>query len=100
MNWEILAEARIRDWQRRVAAGEAPQKTTPLEMQSIESMLFKEIVGLRLLARDTADADARAHLLQRANNLRIQMLIPLERERPLLARTLSARIEQLAPVQL
>jgi hypothetical protein len=88
-----LAEARIRDWQRRVAAGEvSATEGLPLKGESWESQLFHEIVALRLAARESTDEAEAQALRDRAEGLRIQLMVALERDRPRLARILAARL--------
>ena len=88
-----LAEANIRDWQRRVAAGEVdPQQPLSLHVQSWESQQFKEIVRLRDEARAVDDPEEQQRLRQRAEALRLQLMMVVERDRPLLARALAARL--------
>jgi len=87
--WSALAEARIRDWQNRVATGEA-KAAPPLQLESMEGQLFKEILRLRLLAHERKSE--RASLLRKADDLRIQLMMLLETDRPLLAQMLNARL--------
>lgn len=90
---DALAEARIREWQRRVAAGEvSATEALPLNADSWESQLFKEVVALRLAARDTEDPAEARRLRERAEGLRIQLMVALEADRPRLAQVLAARL--------
>ncbi len=90
---ELLAESKIRDWQRRVAAGEVdPANHSGLRVESWESQLFKEIIQLHLAAREVADETERDRLRAKAEGVRVQLMMTLERDRPLLAQTLQARL--------
>jgi hypothetical protein len=88
-----MAEAHILDWQRRVAAGEVdPHQPLPLAVDSWESQLFKEIVRLRGEARAVEDSAEQERLRTRAEGLRLQLMMVVERDRPQLARALAARL--------
>jgi hypothetical protein len=90
---ELLAEAHIRDWQRRVAAGEVqPTEGLDTRVESWESQTFRQVVGYRLAARAASDPEEAAALRQRANHLEITLLATVERDRPRLARVLAARL--------
>lgn len=91
--WAALAEARIREWQNRRAKGEATAEP-PLQLVSLEGQLFKEILRLRLLAHERVSE--RAALLGKAENLRIQLMMSLETDRPLLAQMLNARLADMS----
>jgi len=91
--FEVMAEAKIRDWQRRVASGD-PSATSSGEgtkVESWETQVFKEIIDLHAAARD-AEGEERARLLSKARDLRIQLMTALEKDRPLLARTLAEKL--------
>lgn len=90
---ELLAEAHIRDWQRRVAAGEVRAvEGVDTRVESWESQVFKQIVGYRLAARASDDDDEADALRRRANDLEITLLATVERDRPRLARVLAQRL--------
>jgi hypothetical protein len=91
-----LAEARIGDWQRRVAAGEVRTDKPPLAMDHIENQLFKETLALYDEAREL-QGDARRALLSKANKLRMQLVIGLEKTNPLAAQQLDSRLAQARP---
>ena len=82
---ERLAEARIQDWQRRLAAGESVPAPPPLVFDSWESQMVKQIVQLR---RQATAADDPSELLAEATKLQLQLLVVVERDRPRLAREL------------
>lgn len=90
---EFLAESNIRDWQRRVAAGEA-QATggQSTQIESLEAQLFKEIVDLHGAALTADDPAEKARLVSKARGLRVQLLICVERDRPRLAQALDAQL--------
>lgn len=94
--WLTMVEAKIRDWQRRVDAGEAPapaEDTTPaVRPDSLEMALFKEALKLYEAARDAPDEKTRKAYLAEANSTRIQLMIVLEKDRPRLARTLEGKL--------
>ena len=90
---EILAETHVREWQRRLAAGEVPAAAgLPLQAESWESQMFNEIVALRLAAAEAPDEPEAAALRERSERLRIQLMVVLERDRPRLAQLLAARL--------
>ncbi len=90
---EILAEAHIRDWQRRVAAGELPAiEGIDTRVESWESQLFRQIVGYRRAARAEGDPATRQALTRRADDLQITLLATVERDRPRLALALAQRL--------
>lgn len=90
----MLAEAHICDWQRRQAAGETtPGPAGPL-VDSWENQLFQEILTLREQARATGDAGEAAALRRRAEQLRLQLIVPLERDQPGWARALDAELSK------
>lgn len=97
--WEQLAEARIQDWRRRVAEGEveADGPGVPSGAESFELQLFKEIMGLLDEARELEDGAPRREALRRANDLRIQLMACVEKDRPLLAQTLAGRLARAWP---
>jgi hypothetical protein len=88
----MLAEARIRDWQRRVAAGEVPADAEPLPLESWETTTLKDIVRLKRRARTLEDGPERKKLEAEAEMLRLHLMVAVERERPRLARILEAQI--------
>jgi hypothetical protein len=86
MDWEKLAEARIRAWQARPAgqrcAPAASGSGRPLELQ-----LLEEALQLREQARATSDPAERSQLNQRSRQAETRLLVLLERTgRPLTAR--------------
>lgn len=89
----FLAESNIRDWQRRVAAGEA-QATggQSTQVESLEAQLFNEIVGLHAQALQTDAQPERQRLIKKARGLRVQLLVAVERDRPRLAQALDAQL--------
>ena len=91
-----LAEARIAEWQRRVAAGEARPDHEPLPMDRIENQLFKEILGLIDRARGAGGGE-REELLREARRLRLQLIIGLEKTNPMAAAQLDDRIARAWP---
>jgi hypothetical protein len=97
--WDIIAEAKIRDWQRRKEAGEVSEEEPDVgleagEGKSIERQLFEEARSARKAARDTEDPAEREALLERSNKARIRMMVMLEKNGfPLLARQLQQRLD-------
>jgi hypothetical protein len=85
MDWEKLAEARIRAWRARPAGQCAPAASgsgRPLELQ-----LLEEALQLREQARATSDPAERSQLNQRSRQAETRLLVLLERTgRPLAAR--------------
>jgi len=90
---EQLAEARIREWQRRIDAGDVPTaRPVQLAHDSWEAQVFKDIVALRLAARQTTSEPERQRLLAEAESLRLQLMTVVERDRPRLAAALAAQL--------
>jgi hypothetical protein len=86
MDWEKLAEARIREWRARPAgqrcAPAASGSARPLELQ-----LLEEALQLREQARAASDPVERSQLSQRSREAEMRLLVLLERTgRPLAAR--------------
>lgn len=88
----MLAEARIREWEQRVKAGELPLASEPLPLESWETQAFKRIVRLQREARSLDPGPERVAREAEAEKLRLQLIIGLERERPRLARAIDAQI--------
>ena len=90
----LMAEANIRDWQRRVDAGEVDPNAPRLDLasDSFENLIYKEIVAHYERAAAASDESTRKALIKKANDQRIQLLVGIERERPLLAQTLDAKL--------
>lgn len=91
-----LAEARIKEWQRRVASGDVRADAPPLPLDRLENQLFKEILGLFERARAATGVE-REELLRDANKLRLQLIIGLEKTNPLAAAQLDDRIARARP---
>lgn len=81
---ELLAEAHVRGWQRRV------RHRPPSASESWEPQLFRQIVGYRLAAKD--EAERAAQLRRRANDLQITLLAAVERDRPRMALALARQL--------
>jgi hypothetical protein len=92
---ERMAEANIRDWNRRKAAGQTGS-ARPLmdDFDSLESQLFKEVLALHAQAHAVADPDEAARLRRKAADARIRLLVTVEKDRPRLAQVLDARLTQ------
>ncbi len=88
----MLAEARIHEWQRRVAAGEVPADQPPAELESWESQVFKDIVRLKREARALPQGPERSKKEAEAKKLWLHLMVTLERERPRLAQALDAQL--------
>lgn len=89
--WTALAEAKIREWNERVAEGRASAAAT-VRIDSYENQLLTEVLALYAQARACTDEAERRALLRRASNRRTELMILLERDRPLLAQTIEARL--------
>ncbi len=91
--FDKLAEARIRDWQRRGC----PNRKQALDScggGNLESQLLQEIVALRAAAKKEADERVRAEVLEQARKLKVQLVVLLERTgRPLAARKIEGRLD-------
>jgi hypothetical protein len=91
----ILAEAQIRDWQRRKEAGEVSAVASEGAGDSIESQLLRRIVELiERVAR--ADEPDRVRLEREARELEIRLMVTLEGNGlPLAARRIAGELERL-----
>lgn len=76
--FEKLAEARIRDYNERLERGEVVERE-PLKLAGGEDPHVKHIKDL-LRAASIADDDERARLLQRVNELSVELSVSLERD--------------------
>lgn len=92
--FEILAEAKIRDW---IARGRpAGNPLHDLSEGSLEAQLLREIAALTAMAEQTAEAAERTALRRRARDLRTQLLVLLEKTgRPLAARRVEQMLEEM-----
>ncbi len=82
--WRTMAEARIRDWQRRKERGEV-RGVPEAQLEGLESQLYNEVVRERELAAAAATPAQRQAHRDRAEAARIRLMIILEKgERPLL----------------
>jgi len=94
--WQKLAEARIREWQRKPAAardrGVQPEAAvTPLEMQLLEEVM--RLHEMAAAAKEPATADA---LRRQATGVETRLLIVLESSgRPLAAQRFGALIQEM-----
>ncbi|AJR06766.1 hypothetical protein C9J03_04020 [Photobacterium gaetbulicola] len=79
--FDLIAENQIQDYNRRKANGEVKESRTiqPEERTSFESHLFKSIVGCYEKAAEKPEQERQA-LEERAENLRMQLLIGLEQK--------------------
>lgn len=93
--FEILAEARIRDWQRRKERGEH-NTTTPNSMgESLEAQLLHQITEL-IARRSQSDPAERLRLDREARDLEIRLMVTLEGNGlPLAARRIAAELERI-----
>lgn len=93
--FELLAEARFRDWERRRQRGETSQTSTDEVGESMESQLLHRIVELLRQAACAGDRERR-ELERSARNLEIQLMISLEANGyPLAARRIAAELERI-----
>ena len=98
---DALVEARIRDWQRRARAGEAPPAPlTTAGDEGLESLLWKEIIALHAIAAGTGDTAVAARSRARARELQLWILLESTgrpRAAAHLRATLSAHLARLKP---
>lgn len=88
MDWEKLAEARIREWQGR-PPGQRPPAPPAGSVRPLELQLLEEALALRAQAGSASDAE-RPGLLQRARAAETRLLVLLETSgRPLAARRMA-----------
>ncbi len=93
--FEILAEARIRDWHRRNAAGETEPKTDEARGDSLESQLLQHIVELTEQAAQ-AQQEERSQLERAAREVETRLMVILESNGlPLAARRIAAELARL-----
>ncbi|PSW11360.1 hypothetical protein C9I98_24230 [Photobacterium sanctipauli] len=81
--FDLIAENQIQDWNRRKANGEVDESRTikPQERSSFESHLFKSVVGCYEKAAEFPEGHhQRRALEQRAEDLRVQLLVGLEQK--------------------
>lgn len=95
---EILAEARIREWQQRRAAGETDPKTGETGEtggDSLESQLLQSIVELIEHAAQAQEED-RCQLERAARDVETRLMVILESNGlPLAARRIAAELARL-----
>lgn len=79
--FDLIAENQIQDYNRRKANGEVKESRTiqPEERTSFESHLFKSIIGCYEKAAEKSEGERQA-LEERAESLRMQLLIGLEQK--------------------
>ena len=82
--WQMMAEARIRDWQRRKERGEV-RSVPDAELESLEGQLYNEVTRAREAAAAATDPLERQAQLDHAEATRIRLMVILEKgDRPLL----------------
>ncbi|HMA95129.1 MAG TPA: hypothetical protein VKP30_20705 [Polyangiaceae bacterium] len=93
--FEILAEARIRDWQRRKDRGELPSTVPDAPGESLELQLLHQIT--ELIARiPHAEPAEQVRLERESRNLEIRLMVTLEGNGlPLAARRIAAELESI-----
>nr|WP_086939338.1 hypothetical protein [Thaumasiovibrio occultus] len=78
--FDLLAENQIRDYNRRKEQGLVDENKAPLKRTSFESQLYTAIVEYYgQIARVLDEPMKRAQLERQAENLRLQLMITLER---------------------
>jgi len=79
-----MAEAKIRDWQRRKERGEV-RSVPEAQLEGLESQLYREVVSEREAAAAASDPAVKQAHLDRAEAVRIRLMVILEKgDRPLL----------------
>ena len=96
--FDLLAEARIREWQERSPEQkekEAEESLAIIGTEPMEVQLFKEIIMLHKLADKATEQSEKNEILIKANKLQIQLMEVLEQSgRPLAAQQVSENIRQ------
>lgn len=96
--FDLLAEARIREWQQREPEQKKSGHDDTLAVPGTEPMevqLFKEILGLHKAAGKSPEQPDKQELLETAGKLQTQLMVVLEQSgRPLAARQVSDNIRQ------
>lgn len=93
--FEILAEARIRDWQRRKNAGEVDTNPVEARGESMESQLLQRIVALTAQAAQ-AQGEERSQLEKSAREVETRLMVILESNGlPLAARRIATELARL-----
>lgn len=93
--FDLMAEARIREWQQRETD---PKKTGDNTLvitgnEPMEVQLFKEILVLHKAAGNLPDSQQQQELLEKARQLQIQLMVVLEHsDRPLAAQQVAENI--------
>lgn len=90
--YELLAEARIREWLSRPPAERAAYAPDPDPALPLEVQLMADIAVLDRLRAETTDPAERAAMKQKADELTMRVLVLFEAEgRPLAARQFAER---------
>jgi hypothetical protein len=95
--FDLLTEARIREWQERSPEQkkEAEESLAITGTEPMEVQLFKEIIMLHNLADKTTEQSEKKEILTKATKLQIQLMEVLEQSgRPLAAQQVSENIRQ------
>lgn len=94
--FDLLTEARIREWQQREPEQNKRGQEETLVISGTEPMevqLFKEILVLHKAAGKSPDQPDKQELLEKAGKLQTQLMVVLEQSgRPLAARQVSENI--------
>ncbi len=79
--FDLIAENQIQDWNRRKAEGKIPENAPePTKRTSFESQLFTAIVDYyKQAVKHAPESIKRQQIERQAENLRIQLMITLER---------------------
>lgn len=94
--FDLLAEARIKEWQKRAPDQKdkgAEETLTITGPEPLEVQLFKEIIALHKSAHKATEQVERHELLSKASGLQTQLMVVLEQSgRPLAARQVTENI--------
>ncbi|GFO69495.1 hypothetical protein GMLC_30740 [Geomonas limicola] len=94
--FDLLAEARIREWQERSPEEKrqlAEHAVTITGDEPLEVQLFKEVIALRKAAQKEPESETKDAMLAKATKLQIQLMVVLEQSgRPLAAQKVAENI--------
>lgn len=98
--FDILAEAKIRQWQREGEKPGTPRTAPAFQAQNLETQLYQDIIGLTKQLEAEHDVKRRETLQRHIDQLTIRLLVLLENtERPLAAKHMTKVLQRLGNEQ-